>query len=77
MTTLSYHKELYSIDAIKGSAELFRDFANIDVLDENEYVRLVVKPHEVESQAELIGELNNQILGQSIELHSKMKEVEP
>jgi len=76
MTTLQYHTDLYALEAIEGSAEVFRDFAQIDVAVDSQYVQVVVQPHEAESEAELIGELSNQILGRSIELYSSTKDTQ-
>ena len=70
MITIRYHKELYAEDAVTASAEVFRDYANIAMKPTDTHFELQIEPFDTASGEELVAEMNNHILGHTIELQN-------
>ena len=70
MMTIRYNRELYAEDAVNASVALFRDFADIEITPTSTHVEVRVVPHDVARGDELVAEMNNHILGHTIELRS-------
>ena len=70
MITVRYHKELYAEDAVTASVAVFSDFADIAMTPTSTHFELQVVPHDTARGDELVSEMNNHILGHTIELQT-------
>lgn len=71
MRTLSFHRSLYSAEAIEATMELFADHARCELTIEEPYSMLRLEPAEELddeiTEEQLAGEFSNHVLARTIE----------